>query len=171
MKFDVSFQLIDVDDVQKIWDIVFIYFHFVECKNELTTFDIIDVNSMFVCWFWNRLTFNQKIRNTLKLRFLNCIERRFEIDTSHWKKRESVVRSIVYRKFFMCFRRFLSSKTFDLCVKIRVCDLRLFRLLFSKELSIWDFVFERSRITTNDKKLKIYCNIMNRALIDCWLID
>ena len=70
---------------------------------------------------------------------------------------------------------FVSQKNFFfvVCVKILLVTSRLFRRLsdqqsFSwfvslEEFSIWDFIFERSRITTSDKEVKTYCNVMNRV--------
>ena len=61
---------------------------------------------------------------------------------------------------FCCFTTFVDF--FVVCLINRTFR----RLFLSKNFSIWNFIFERSRITTNDREMKIYCNIMNRVWID-----
>ena len=188
-----SLQLIDNDDIQRKCRIVIADFHIVvECRDRLTTFDFEYINLFF--WFVIR-SFNSSKISLISLSSWSRILRNDDWEESNskllrimmkdwWikekkkfckKKRRLIIRlivsSIVYRECFMLFRRLLFSKISSSLRKDSACCFTTFRSLSSRDLSIWSFIFERSRITTSDRELKTYCNIMNRALIDCWLID
>ena len=152
--------------VSKMLSLTWCNIRFTLKRNVLKNCYIEEKNSRKKISWWLRIMIEDKKVKIVKRKEVNWINFRFFVVFYRRKYRRLREDSTCY---FTTFVKCLVKKAFD-----RLFDQQNFSsFVSSKKFDlIWNFIFERSRITTSDKELKTYCNIMNRVWIDCnyWLI-